>query len=321
MFYRGYRRVIVHCGLHKTGSSYLQRLFLANQDVLRRKSVYFPDFRNPEIAAHNKGNHSEIAVSYDPPLGAEANLSRFVDLASGCDTLLISGEEFSRVVDIPGFIGGLKQFAPRAELSFIFYLRRFDHMIESVYSESVKASLVGDISRAHYQLDYGATIAAFVEALGGTKQIIIRPYNRALWFNGDLAADFFSTSGLKAIYRSLRPVEPANRSMSRMETFLLSLIKTRRAKQRTVGRLAAIPLASYSNPGRFFRSAEDRQRLNAAFTDSAQRLADTFRLGDIDHFLDLKNFKDDPDWTPFEPDWIALSSYLVGMNEEMADAL
>lgn len=320
MSYRGYRQIIVHCGLHKTGSSYLQRLFLANQDVLRSKSVYFPDFRNPENAAYHKGNHSMIAVSYDPPLGAEANLSKFVDLESGCDTLLISGEEFWRVKDIPGFIAGLKQFAPLAELRFVFYLRRFDHMIESVYSQTVKDSLVGDISRAWYPFDYGDIIAPFIEAIG-TKQIIIRPYNRALWFNGDLGADFFAATGLKGIHGSLRPVEPANQSLSRQESFMLSLIKTLRGKQLAVALLTRNPLSSDASPGRFFRSATDRQRFNETFVDSNQPVADKFGLGDIAVFLDLWNFNDDPDWTPFKPDWTAISGHLAMLIEEIADAL
>ncbi|RTM07398.1 MAG: hypothetical protein EKK31_11585 [Hyphomicrobiales bacterium] len=316
----GYRKIVIHCGLHKTGSSYLQQLFLANRNELKRKSVYYPEFRNPDAAAMHKGNHSIVAVSYDKNRSAEENLSSFFDLNSDCDTLLISGEEFSRVNDVSGFLSGLKQFAPDADIRLVFYLRRYDHMIESVYSETVKYSLTGDISRAEYQLDYGAILAPFIDAVG-LKQITVRPYNRALWYDEDLATDFFASSGLHGVRKTLRLIPRTNEALSRQETFMLSLIRTTRAKQLMTALLARTPLSSYESPGRYFRSASDRRRFNAAFAGSGQKLADKCGLGDIGLFLDLWNFDDDPTWAPFDPDWLAIAGHLTKLGEELADAL
>lgn len=314
-----YKKIIIHCGIHKTGSSYLQQILSQSSGLLHRWSIHYPQFVSDRGWRHG-GNHSVVALLYRQGEDIERHIERFLDLDSNCSTLLLSGEEFSRVGPIDEFLQRLRVSANGAELKFVFYLRRPDHLIESVYAESVKDRLYGDISRAAYQLNFLEIVRPFVNAVGKSN-VIVRPYNRKKWPSHELGADFCEAIGAPTLWQDLEPPDTVNvnASLSRAEIFLLSRVRPKNVKRLLLQRYEREPLQTGDDTSKFFRSPEERRRLNAAHRPHLRRLGELFDLGDIDDFFDLANYEEARSWTPFRPAWEALLSYLVASLDEVVE--
>ncbi|WP_157014694.1 hypothetical protein [Mesorhizobium xinjiangense] len=316
-----YRDIIIHCGLHKTGTSYLQQMFFANRVALARHSIHYPSFKSPAGDIY-EGNHSVTVAGINKSLQVEATLSRSLDLESDCDCLLISGEGFLKIENHSAFLESLRRSAPNARIQLIFYLRRFDHLIEGVYIQRAKQDLCGDITDAPYPLNFNDLLAPFIAAFG-RDDVILRPYNKLLWTDGSLGADFLGAIGAPEAWTEMEQAKDdrVNEALTRPETFLLSRLRSPAAKKLLLRRLVEYPLADYRDKARFFRSPQDRQRMNKTLEAANQHLADVFRLGSIAEFLNLHDYSDDPDWTPFEPSQERLMIYLAGFADQLAEPL
>lgn len=303
--------MILHCGVHKTGSSYLQTLLASNRDILAAHSIHYPDYAHPDNRKFGP-QHSIAALNYDDSKSFEANFGRVFALDSNCETLLISGEEFSRASSHPSFFEGLLDIA--AEVTVVFYFRRFDHLLEGVYSEAVKEYLVGPISEAQYQLDFCETLKPFVAALGAHR-IVVRPYNPKLWPGGSLGQDFCSAIGFPQIWTAMsKPTWRINESLSRPETYMLSVTETYSEKQRLLAHFRSVPFQNYDG-SKFFRSPDFRSNFNQNHVDINVELAVLNGGMDVVEFLDLANFDDDPRWKPFDPSDTRIHDYLDNFKQ------
>lgn len=307
-----YKKAILHCGIHKTGSSYLQSVLASSRDVLADHSIHYPDYRCAEDRIFGS-QHSIVAVGYDATKSFEANFGRVFVLDSDCETLLISGEELSRI-SAPSFYDGLRAMAD--EVTALFYLRRFDHLLESVYAESVKDYLIGPIEGTQYQLEFYEVLRPFVNALGAD-HVKVRPYNSKLWSDGSLGQDFCNAIGFPMLWNEMaKPAGRINDSLSRPETYMLSVTERIEDKQHLLARFRNAPLLSYDG-ARFFRSSKYRAHFNNIHIDTN---ADVLRLIDgisLTEFLDLDNFDDDQNWTPFDPTDHRIEEYLDSFKRSL----
>lgn len=313
-----YKEIILHCGIHKTGSSYLQHVFSTNSSVLQRYSIHYPNFFTRNGEAH-RGNHSIIAPSYSPGADIEAHFGAFIDLSSNCETLLISGEEFSREAYARNILPGLLAAAGKARVRFLFYMRRPDHLIESVYAESVKHKLSGDISNAKYQLDFCKIVQPYVDGVG-KENIIVRPYNARLWRDGELGADFCAAIGKPDLWREIAPSQQLaiNTSLTRSQTFLLSLLESRQAKSSLLKLFEVKKLHVPEDTSKYFRSPEERKKFVEMHRGILEKFCHIFEIEDVDEFFDLKR-QEDVDWKPFVPHWRRLLNYLASLSDYVAD--
>ena len=301
-----YEKIIVHCGIHKTGSSYIQNALNESTNALRKWSFHYPR------ADRHKGNHSIVAINYKEGEDVNSLFKKFVDIDSECPILLLSGEEFSRHLPRHEFLERFLQATSNAEVQFIFYLRRPDHLLESVYAESVKNQLYGDIANVKFQFDFHETVRPFVEAVG-KENVMIRPYNRKLWPNGQLGADFCTVLGEPDLWKAIAPASEVsvNTSLTRNQTFLLSRLKGRSAKHRLLRYFAENPLPSSDDEVKFFMGPQERRRFNLLHAATSQRLADMFGLGDMNEFLGINEDEEDPNWRPYVPNWERLFHYMA----------
>lgn len=299
----------MHCGIHKTGTSYLQLVLKSNAKVLARHGIHYPVAPNPYI--QRTGNHSIIASNYQPAFDVTEHFQKHVSLDSPARHLLISGEEFARLLPRAEFLKRFIQATAGADLKFVFYLRRHDHLRESVYAQSVKHSLYGDITKAQFNFDFFETVRPFVEAVG-KQNVIVRPYNRKLWTGGDLCADFFTTIGRPEILPSLEltDLNYINPSLPRQHTFLLSCLKTPVAKARLLAFFESHELPGDQDGSRFFMSPLERRDFRALHAPSAQTMASLFGISDVNEFLGVHETERDEEWAPFSPNWQRLSDYM-----------
>ena len=120
-------KLVLHAGIHRTGSTSLQRALARNRAALAARGIAYPG---------EEANHQPLVWSlFRRQSGAEAVLG-LVEAArsEGAGTLILSGEDFA----IHDDLGWLEGVAARVETRALFYLRRQDHWVMSWYNQHVK---------------------------------------------------------------------------------------------------------------------------------------------------------------------------------------
>ncbi len=314
MSFSRYRQIIVHCGIHKTGTSYLQHVFRRNAEILAQHGIHYPV--GPNAYIQRTGNHSVIAANYEQGLDVIAHFKRHVTIDSAARCLLISGEEFSRLFLRNGFLEEFMRAASGVEVKFLFYLRRQDHLRESVYAQSVKNALYGDISQTKYNFDFFETVRPFVDAVG-RENVIARPYNREKWPDGELVNDFCAAINRPQLSAKLvlPEKERINSTLSRQHTFILSRLKSQAAKARMWRFFDKVPPPDHGDESKFFMSPEGRKSFRMKYAASSKAMGDLYGIADMNDFLAIDENEVDRDWTPFIPDWQALALYLAAFAD------
>ena len=292
------RRLYLHVGLHKTGTSFLQRLALENRALLAEAGLGLGPFQDAS------GSHHPIVEAIDRD-GPEAVLDRVAE-AQG-QRLMISAEELSSRLLEPSYAAALAAAAARHfEPHLVIFLRRQDFLKESAFAEIVKDWYWGDIrDDDHYHLDHAGRVAA-LEAAFGRGRVRVALYRDP--GPNDIVADLLALTGTAVDRARLRPIAPRNVSMHRRKTlFLAGMPKPAgatadprdRVAPRFLARVVADSDAIADDGGRFLMSPSERHALVAAHLDGNRALTDRLGIADPGPFLELP----DPDapWTPPAP--------------------
>lgn len=135
-------KVILHIGMHKTGTTAVQKTFFDNRQALLKKGFAYPDIRPAQ------GHHALVTKwlhkmheTYHPKEGADALWSSLVEKYADTDkTLFLSSEEFSRGRPSArvNFSELREMLAPFEEVRAICTLRHQVPFLQSIYSEVSK---------------------------------------------------------------------------------------------------------------------------------------------------------------------------------------
>lgn len=298
------RPLYLHIGLHKTGTSYLQRLLYRNRDRLAAAGLGLAPFLDPL-----DGSHHPVIAALDAE-GPGPVFDRVAE-APGARVLLSSEELSSRLLD-QDFARALQAAAARHfEPHVVLFLRRQDFLKESAFAEIVKDWYAGDIrDDHHYVLDHAARVAD-LEAVFGPGRVHVALYRDP--GPNDIVGDLLAMTGTDLDPKALKGVPPQNVSMHRRKTlFLAGLPKfaeaTTRAEDRVAPRFVARVVSrsdAIADDGvRFLLSPAERHALVASHAAAnralVERLAPTNPgLRNPGSFLDLP----DPDapWNPPAP--------------------
>ncbi|MDF1769364.1 hypothetical protein [Maricaulis sp.] len=186
------KRCFLHLGLHKTGTSAIQRSLFANKSYLKQKGIYYGQTAGFE-AHHNIAVLVPKAAEDTDFHAAERRLVdgfQAINDAAQDDDIIISSEMFlERNVGL--VLNAANNVFPCLEV--IIYLRRQDLLIESVYNQMVKQNGVHEAVNQgeYYFIDFLARlneIARFVPL----DRLHTRVYEREKLINGDLIDDFFA---------------------------------------------------------------------------------------------------------------------------------
>ncbi len=128
----GIRRIILHIGRHKSGTSSLQHFFAAHREFLDRQGVLYP------LAGTRKNGlaHHELSHLCHKGRNAAAQLDQIIDALKAeiqphHETLLFSSEEFQNLASVKEIRYLTGQFRG-AEVDIICYVREFaDYMVSS----------------------------------------------------------------------------------------------------------------------------------------------------------------------------------------------
>ena len=183
-------RAIVHIGAHKTGTTYLQRVFYALRPVLRDAGVAFP---SEWIQSEDQPSHRRL---YAALTDDRADTLRAELLAQAAELLLISSEDLVYLQEPQ--IQALRGFLDDAAVTIVFHCRRWSEIMPSVWQERIKhgfsetflqfvAAALADPNRLEF-LQFGAVLDRYAAVFGKTALRIVC-YNSV----SDLARHFLDT--------------------------------------------------------------------------------------------------------------------------------
>jgi len=179
------KRIHLHVGLHKTGTSYIQSLCAANKNYLERNSYSYVDILYNDYSKNHYFFADAIGKT-DYDLKSLNNRLKAVEF----DNLIISAENFSEPNNLLGLVDCFEGF----DVHPIIYLRRNDLINESAYCE-----LVRNHGLSEHIFSYRYAAISFLDqiykwgGIFGFDSLRVRSYHSA---SDDIGYDFFETIGI-----------------------------------------------------------------------------------------------------------------------------
>lgn len=216
-------KCIVHIGTEKTGSTTLQSFLQLNASALHAQSMFFPtiagtpnhyalamatsDFDEPNIARIRE----DLAIN--SPANQRAFAARLGQeildamAKAGCDTLLLSSENFHHGMRSPASVAKLRSFLNSLgfeTIQIIVYLRRPADLINSWYSTAVRWGetsheppdvLQSGCDSLAVDCRYDATLKRWENEFG-RDSMCVRIFERQTLVGGSVIDDFASVTGI-----------------------------------------------------------------------------------------------------------------------------
>lgn len=187
-------RYILHIGAHKTGTTYLQRVFGALRPALESEGIAFPSCWSQ---SDDQPSHSKLYTMLTA--GALDALRADLD-AIAAREVLISSEDLSYLHEPQ--IQQLRTLLGDAPATILFYCRRWSELLPSVWQERIKhgfsetfPQFAGAVMRDPSRLDFvnfGRILNRYAKVFGrGSIRIV--PYSAITDAGTDLAVHFAET--------------------------------------------------------------------------------------------------------------------------------
>ena len=198
------RKLIVHCGLHKTGSTALQRQLSLLADDLERDGLYLPS-----TFSKTRGAHHAMAHYLRRPRAFRRHQNQFAAFVeelqdAKADQFCVSSEDFETMLGNRLALGCLGDIASQADLQpvLVVYLRNQAEYFESLYLQMLRMGMdltveecldqiieTGQLAwrKWIFQFDYNA-FASIVDEAGF--ELVLRDYHDLK--GGSSTRDFLS---------------------------------------------------------------------------------------------------------------------------------
>ncbi len=224
-------RLILHTGLHKTGTTSLQKAFYDNRRWLRSAGVLYPTTGLSKKPV-NWGHH-ELAYAMRQEQTAQSTWSDLRKEAdkSGLETIFVSSEELS-LLPFPR-LPGIRPYQIIAEcftgydITLLVYLRPQADLVASLYNHHVKsvgetAEVIDFLARVAPRLDYAQYLHVAAVAWGN-EAIAVRRYGPP-WMPDDILDDVAAQIGLTLDHSFSRPDLPMNPGLTQegLEAMLMA---------------------------------------------------------------------------------------------------
>ncbi len=279
------RRLVLHIGAHKTGTTSIQKFLFQNRSSLQEAGVSYvvPN----ENAAHlHEYLQLDRSVLTHPHFKADVHgLLELLSSASG-DVVIGSSENFSFLFD-PREVSELASALQRefSDIKIVCYLRRQDRHVISHHQEGAKPYRVaeellwGNSTRAlparnakqSLYLDYERRLSYWANSFG-EGALLLRPFEKSELVNGDVVDDFVHHLGMAG--SSLVPVSRQNESLGVISTKVGHLAhQAQLPGPLHAALLEALPASLIQMPSK--RSAENFYQ---AYREGNRRLNERFQV-------------------------------------------
>lgn len=200
------KRLIVHIGANKTGSSSIQDFLWNNRKALRQGGLLVPGEKF-KLLSPNRGTTAEFENLIKSPNGSRILADAIIKLADTAPeghTILLTAENLAAHPAAPALFSDLAQYF---ELEIKLYVRRQDEYLISSWQQWY--SKVGS--------DFWAWITSSIGTLGDWRRYIenweklvapanisVRVFERAKLDSGDVVVDFYNRLHLDTSFADLK---------------------------------------------------------------------------------------------------------------------
>ncbi len=206
-------RLTLHVGLHKTGTSAIQRAAAHQRDGLRQIGLHYPP-SDPHVAHHSIASLFVKAFKHGDA-GAMEKLTRQCETwIQNCDGehFLVSSEIFMEERAYLRELGFFRRFF--SQVDAIIYLRRQDLMLESAYNQMVKQSgCTAEIMESRAYFTNYTTATDPLEAGVGDGNVQVRLYEPGALRDDDVFRDLLTTIGYTEQASTFNTPKSVNRSL------------------------------------------------------------------------------------------------------------
>lgn len=203
------KKLFLHIGFHKTGTSSLQEYLNQNREALQAHNVFYPE----SFKSHFPGNVDlSWAFNKSPPAWStvnDENKEFIFDFYkqqienTDCDNIIISSEDFVLLDTQPSTIQNIKDYFVEFDVQVIAYLREPIDFMASLYchavrSRSVAFSLKKYIAEVYSfrSADYSLRLLPWTRVFG-KENIIVKKYEPSEFVNNSLMCDFFDAINIE----------------------------------------------------------------------------------------------------------------------------
>lgn len=230
------KKLYIHIGTPKTGTTYLQEFFATNASVLKKFGIYYPSDAGKKYSLSNQ--HAPLITSlinkHIPAIPDAMNYTRgeahdqFLEdmLKAKENDILISSEFFYDKVRLPADFKKIKKKLNQFDVKIIVYLRSQDDFYISRVQELIKSghyvnpSVEDMIKRPYFY--YSKMLDPWTQAFG-KENIYVRVFDKNQWINGRLADDILSIIGVNK-FSNFTDTPKNNEAISLKKALLLNEI-------------------------------------------------------------------------------------------------
>lgn len=217
------KKIYIHIGFHKTGTSSIQRYLANNRVRLLEHKYLYPrtgciDSAHHLLAISVNKNDSFISMinkdshEYWNDLDTEIKTSK-------AENIILSSEEFSTIDSIDKIQHLSKYLAGKYEVKIIIYVRRIDSYCESIYKQLVK--FYGSRFSEDFSLNANYVVNMFNpfdtikkwEEIFGNNNIIVKVFEKRQ-MNNNLIKDFLISIKMEFNFIDMDKIENINSSLS-----------------------------------------------------------------------------------------------------------
>lgn len=223
--------LFIHIGAHKTGTSALQSFLARNFEGLRQRGLLYPDSHTSSLASVGRttsGNGSALILQMRDEKHAKGTafrkqLEHHLKHSSDCRILLSSEMFWGNDFHLLPLVAELARRTGR-DAVIIIYLRPQSEAILSAWAEWVKRHGFTGTPTDYFKswkshFEYLPKLDQ-LENWFGRDQLVVRPYAREAFKNGDLISDFLEIFGLDHFRDEGEPPLAVNISLSEPEIAL-----------------------------------------------------------------------------------------------------
>lgn len=303
-----HKRLVLHIGTHKTGTTAIQHAMEEHRDFLRSRDV--------EPVNANSIRHlmevffpARYRMSFED-VDIERHKETFLEWARAvsADTIVVSSEHMTRVARSwqPLAERAATMFGQFERIDVVVYVRRQDLILESMFQEDLKganskSASIADYMREHRdpsRLDYHLEIGRYRTSLPHAR-IIPRLYSDAVAAK-DIFHHFLETIGVDDVPPAIG-AKKVNVSLDEVGCTIIALAGLNRQARRELHDLLRTKYTEHVKaPGRQLRflSREQRQEIIDRYHESNRRLFEEYELGSVEDLRQWEHVQEDAEALP-----------------------
>ena len=268
------KRLVLHIGTNKTGTSSIQRMLLENRGVLRRAGWDYPNFHLLHMAHHPLAY--SIAGHTQRGLGPnwENGFRKLLDTSE--HRLIFSSELFFRTVD-PAAVA---RYFPPQDTLVVLYLREHLAYMMSWYAQAIQERNL-TASFGDYLHLFSQSFSSYLkdwENVYGAENIVTRVFDRGSLVGKDSRVDFMQFIDGVDVGKLKMPVDDSNLSISGNLLFFKKILNSYMTQEEAMthpitDEIGAFASVQDSFRGKFLVSREEAGVAQNLFAPDLEDLA------------------------------------------------